>query len=79
MKTVLAVEKSEYSHCLMILLNDHLGLEEHQTALARIKEIEQQVKSKGDEIIFIVTTRDTNPMKKKTAPAMTMDNINKTK
>jgi len=70
MKTKYAKEKSEYARSLGRAIN--LKLEPYQRidAIARLKEIEEVIKEKGDEIIFIVTTRDTNPMPNKTAPPM---------
>ena len=76
MKTIFAVEKSEYSHCLM----KYIGIcsdTERKEAYFRMKEIEEYVKSKGDKIQIVITTRDTD--NKYTAPAMTEEDIEKNK
>lgn len=57
------------------ILNDKLSLDKHGTALARIKEIEKVIKDQGDEIIWIITTRDTNPMIDCVAIPMSMKDI----
>ena len=68
MKTKFATEKSEYCLLMVDLMNDNLSVAVRDKALDRMKVIEKTIKDQGDELIFIVTTRDTNPMKDKTAP-----------
>jgi len=75
MKTKFAKEKSEYAYCLVKCINKALSIDEGIENIKRMKELENIVKEQGDELIFIVTTRDTNPMKEKTAAPMTMEKI----
>jgi len=76
MKTIFAVQKSDYSHCLMKYIR---GCDEitRENAYNRMMQIEKEVKSKGDEIQIVITTKNT-PYKG-TAPAMTEENIEKNK
>ena len=77
MKTKFAKEKSEYSHLIRELLNFNWG--GHATPedlMNKIHVVEEQVKDQGDELVIIVTTRDTNPYK--SAPPMTMEDIKNT-
>ena len=72
----LAKEKSEYAYYLTIAINIKVSQAERNTAISKLTEIEHRVKSESnDEIIFIVTTSKTNPMKDKTAKPMSMENI----
>ena len=77
MKTKFAKEKSEYAHLIQDLLNKDMNDQGKMTTLQKIKLLEDSIKDQDDELIFIVTTRDTNPMKEKTAAPMTKDNIKK--
>ncbi len=71
MKMKYAKEKSEYAQLIWKLMDGGtLNLELRLNHIARLKTIEDSIKEQGDEIIFIVTTRDTNPMSEKTAPPM---------
>lgn len=70
MKTKYAYEKSEYARSLGKAINLKLKSNERIEAINRLKELEEIIKKEGDEIIFIVTARDTNPMPGKTAPPM---------
>jgi len=78
MKTKFAKEKSEYSHCLRKFIAPFGTLEEKNAMMKRMQEIEQSIKKQGDEIIWIITTRDTNPMKDKCAPPMSQEDIKNT-
>lgn len=74
MKTNLAVQKSEYSRCLM----KYIGIcsnDERRSAYFRMQQIEQEVKDLGDEIEIVITTKNTT--NKYVAPAMTEENIKK--
>lgn len=75
MKTKFAKEKSEYAHLITDLLNKDMNEQGQMTTLQHIKLLEESIKNQGDELIFIVTTKNTNPMKEKTAAPMTMENI----
>jgi len=75
MKTEFAKEKSEYSHLLMKSLYKTINPATHFKIIIRMKELEEIVKSQGDELSIIVTTVKTNPMKDKSAPPMTMEKI----
>ncbi|KKN76207.1 hypothetical protein LCGC14_0372330 [marine sediment metagenome] len=75
MKTKFAKEKSEYAHYLQRLLEPSLTLEERNIALSYLNDLEDHIKKQGDKMIFIVTTRDTNPMKECTAPPMSEKDI----
>ena len=75
MKTIFAVEKSEYSHCLMKFLNLDEDEEYRCKYYNIMKEIEEKVKSLGDEIQIVITTKNTS--NQYVAPAMTEENIEK--
>lgn len=75
MKTKFAKEKSAYSHALLDAVNTRLSKIARDNAVRTMKKIEDSVKAQGDEIIWIITTRDTNPMKDKTAPPMSEKDI----
>ena len=77
MKTKFAKEKSEYTHLIFESMKCHTTVEDYLKIIKRIKELEKIVKDQGDELIFIVTTEKTNPMRDKTAPPMSMENIKK--
>ncbi len=70
MKTKYAYEKSKYVRSLADAINLKLKPSERIEAINKLKELEQIIKKEGDEIIFIVTTRDSNPMLDKTATPM---------
>lgn len=76
MKTISAVEKSEYSRCLVKFLGKCTDIE-RKDAYIRMQEIEAYIKSQGDEIRIVITTRDTDNMY--TAPAMSEEEIEKKK
>lgn len=76
MKTKFAKEKSEYAHCLLNCINSSLTDEEHRQNIEKLKIIEAQVRQQNDEIIFIVTTKNTNPMTDNCASPMSMEDIN---
>jgi len=78
MKTIFAVQKSEYSHCLMKVINYKISKHERQKYYERMKEIEQEVKKLGDKIEIIVTTKNTSD-KGAIAPAMIEEDIEKNK
>ena len=74
---IFAKEKSEYSHLIWKNIEDfNLSEKERRDNLSRIQEIEQYLKTRGDEIMVIVTTKNTNPMTDNCAPPMSMENIN---
>ena len=73
MKTKFAKEKSEYAHLLVKAINLKLEPYQRVAAINRLKEIEYIIKEQGDEIIFIVTTKDTN--NHESAPPMSMEDI----
>ncbi len=73
MKTILAKEKSEYSHCLINFINLKLNHKVRYANYSRMRELEKIIKEKGDEIQIIITTKNTNELR--IAPAMTMENI----
>jgi len=75
MKTKFAKVKSEYAHLIRDLIGTKLNMIERHNAKGRLKQLEDKIKTQGDELIFIVTTRDTNPMKEKTAPPMSAKDI----
>jgi len=75
MKTKFAKEKSEYALIIKELMNEENIAIVRLEYLKRLKELEQQVKSQNDELIFIVTTEKTNPIPDKSAPPMSMENI----
>lgn len=77
MKTIFAVEKSEYLHSLMILMNYNIPLSEREIALDKMAEIEKQVKKQGDEIQIIITTKKT--IKTGGIPPMSQEDIKKSK
>ncbi len=77
MKTKFAREKSTYSHALSDVVNDKLSQVTRDASLFTMKKIEASIKSQGDEIIWIITTRNTNPMKDKTAPPMSQEDLEK--
>jgi len=63
LKTKFAVEKSEYARLIRELMNGGtLDLDVRLQNIARLKDLETLIKAQGDELIFIVTTRDTNPL-----------------
>lgn len=71
MKTKFAKEKSEYAHLISQLMsNDNSLIKYFQ--LIKLKKLEDKVKEQGDELIFIVTTKNTNPLEegKTCAPPM---------
>jgi len=70
MKTILAVEKSEYSRCLDRVINYKLPEQERQQAYDMMQELEQKAKDMGDELQIIITSKNT-PRPLETAPAMT--------
>ena len=76
MKTIFAVQKSEYSHCLIKFIGE-ASETERADAYFRMKEIEQEVKDSGDEIQIVITTKNTS--NQYVAPAMTEENIDKNK
>lgn len=76
MKTIFAVQKSEYSHNLMTFIGESSELQKRM-AYFRMKEIEQEVKDSGDEIQIVVTTKNTS--NQYVASAMTEENIKKNK
>lgn len=74
MKTIFAVQKSEYSRCLM----KYIGVctdKERVESYYRMKEIEKEIKDFGDEIEIVITTKNTS--NKYVAPAMSEENIKK--
>jgi len=75
MKVKFATEKSAYSHALRDAINTQLNKVTRDNAVRTLKKIEDNIKSQGDEIIWIITTRDTNPMKDATAPPMDKENV----
>ncbi len=76
MKTKFAKEKSEYSHLIWENIeNFSLSGKERMDNLARMKQIEQYFKSQNDEIMVIVTTRETNPIDHLVASPMSMEDI----
>lgn len=76
MKTIFAVEKSEYLTLLMKFIGKCSEIE-RRNAYNRMKEIEEYIKSQGDEIRIVITTRDTDNIY--TAPAMSEEEIEKNK
>lgn len=75
MKTKFAKEKSAYSRALIIFLDRNKDNATRNEAYVLMQTIEKYIKAHGDEITFIVTTRDTNPMKECTAPPMSEKDI----
>lgn len=75
MKTEFAKEKSEYAWIIKELMNEENIAIVRLDYLKRLKELEQYMKSQNDELIFIVTTKKTNPIPYKTASPMNMENI----
>lgn len=74
MKVKFAIEKSTYSHLIHDLMSGKLDLNGVLTILAKMACIEDLIKAQGDEIITIVSTRDTyngGP----TAPPMSEEDI----
>ena len=70
MKIKYAREKSLYSTHLMRVINPNLSELDREESLVRMTEIETFLKSEGDEIKIIITTKNTNPIKDKSAPPM---------
>lgn len=68
MKVKLAYEKSEYSRALNTFMNMLLDEKDRMTAYYRMQKIEQILKTKGDSIQIIITTKNTNTTK--SAPPM---------
>ncbi len=76
MKTKFAHEKSHYANLLYKLLNLDVPIEEnYNKIIGEIKQMEQTMKSKNDELIFIITTTETNPLKDRTAKPMNSKDI----
>ena len=78
MKTKYTVEKSEYSHCLHIFIGNASEFQKRQ-AYGRMKKIEKYIKEQGDEIIIVISTRDTWDDNETYAPSMTLEDIKKNK
>lgn len=70
MKTKFAKEKSQYANLIMKLLEFNWDKDSRQTLETNVKLLEAKIKADGDELIFIVTTKNTNPFKGQTAPPM---------
>jgi len=75
MKTKYAKEKSEYANLLVDAINLKLFEGKRYDAIIRLQELEKIVEQDGDKIIFIVTTRNTNPLKDKCASPMSEEDI----
>lgn len=81
MKTKFAVEKSEYALLLNQLTSGLLTESSILKTIAKMKTLENEVKLQGDELMYIVTTRYTNPLVvgETCAPPMTEKDIKKVK
>lgn len=62
MKTKFADEKSEYARLIVKIMNKTLNPAIKYKIILRIEELEKIVKDQDDELIFIVTTKKTNPL-----------------
>lgn len=77
MKTIFATEKSEYSYCLIKSIDNKTPPTVRLDCFSRMREIERYIKSQGDEIQIVVTTKNTS--NQYVAPAMTEADIKKNK
>jgi len=77
LKTKFAEEKSEYAQLIKNLMHYHPTVKEYTGVMKRLEALEKIIKDQGDELIFIVTTRDTNPLVegKTCAPPMSEKDI----
>ena len=62
METKFAQEKSEYAHCLKIAIDITTSQVERNNAIVRLLELEYEIGTQNDKLIFIVTTKKTNPI-----------------
>ena len=71
MKTKYAEEKSKYSNLLHTAIDNSLSFWTRDQAIKEMKKLETQMKKNNDEIIIVVSTKNT--FKGKFAPSMILE------